>query len=818
MTDNADDPDTQPFETAEPLRRAIGERYLTYALSTIMHRALPDARDGLKPVHRRILYAMHRLKLNSGGKFLKSAKISGDTMGDFHPHGDAAIYDAMARLAQDFNVRYPLVDGQGNFGNIDGDNPAASRYTEARMTFVAEAMLEGLDENAVDFRPNYDGRLEEPAVLPASFPHLLANGAAGIAVGMATNIPPHNIAELVDACLHLIKTPDARDDTLLNYIPGPDFPTGGVIVDDRETIAQAYRTGRGAFRLRAKWEVEDLGRGQWQIVVTEIPYQVQKSKLIEKIAEVIQTKKVPILADVRDESADDIRVVLEPRSKNVDPEVLMGMMFRNSDLETRFSLNMNVLIDGVTPKVCSLKEVLRAFLDFRREVLKRRSQHRMDRIDHRLEVLEGFLIAFLNLDRVIDIIRYDDDPKAALMYEDWSRPHQATITRATDERDYVSPLAGVDVAALELREDPEAMARGVLAESVEGPKIPRRFAGRSEGLSDVQADAILNMRLRSLRRLEELELERERDELMAERADLEDLLESAELQWARIAEELRAAKKTFGKDYEGGARRTVIEEASEIEEVPLEAMIEREPLTVVCSQMGWIRAPSGHVDLTREFKFKDGDGPRFAFHAETTDKLLVFAENGRFYTLSASNLPGGRGMGEPLRLMVDLPNEAGIVTMFTYQPGSRLIVASAEGNGFVVGADEVVAQTRAGKQVLNVGDGVAKVCKPVAGDHVAVVSQNRKLLVFPLSELPEMGRGKGVRLQKYNAARGKQGVLELDGGLSDVTTFDLARGLSWAAAGDRTRTEVDMGPWIGKRASVGKLPPHGFPRDNKFTD
>ena len=819
MTDDVDDQGHAPLETNEPLRRAIGDRYLTYALSTIMHRALPDARDGLKPVHRRILYAMHRLKLSSSGKFLKSAKISGDTMGDFHPHGDAAIYDAMARLAQDFNVRYPLVDGQGNFGNIDGDNPAASRYTEARMTFVAEAMLEGLDENAVDFRPNYDGRLEEPVVLPATFPHLLANGAAGIAVGMATNIPPHNIAELVDACLHLIKVPDARDDTLLNYVPGPDFPTGGIIVDDRETIAQAYRSGRGAFRLRAKWEVEDLGRGQWQIVVTEIPYQVQKSKLIEKIAEVIQTKKVPVLADVRDESAEDIRVVLEPRSKNVDPEVLMGLMFRNSDLETRFSLNMNVLIDGVTPKVCSLKEVLRAFLDFRREVLIRRSQHRMDRIDHRLEVLEGFIIAFLNLDRLIDIIRYDDDPKAALMYEDWSRPHQATIKRATDESDYVSPLLGVDTSALELVEDPEAVARGVLEESAEGgPKVPRRYAGRSEGLSDVQADAILNMRLRSLRRLEELELIRERDALMEERAGLEDLLEAEELQWARIADELKDAKKKFGKDYEHGARRTVIEEAGEIEDVPLEALIEREPLTVVCSQMGWIRAMSGHIDLTRDLKFKDGDGPRFAFHAETTDKILLFAENGRFYTLSAANLPGGRGMGEPLRLMVDLPNEAGIVTMFAYRPGERLIVASAEGNGFVVSTDEVVAQTRAGKQVLNVGDGVAKICKPVAGDHVAVVSQNRKLLVFPLAELPEMTRGKGVRLQKYNAARGKQGVLELDGGLSDVTTFDLARGLSWAAAGDRTRTEVDMGPWIGKRASVGKLPPHGFPRDNRFTD
>jgi topoisomerase IV subunit A len=777
MSDLIDDPNKLPLEVAEPLRRAIGDRYLTYALSTIMHRALPDARDGLKPVHRRILYAMRELKLSSSGGFRKSAKISGDVMGNYHPHGDAAIYDAMARLAQDFAVRYPLVDGQGNFGNIDGDNPAASRYTEARLTAVAEAMLEGLAENVVDFRPNYDGTLSEPVVLPATFPNLLANGSSGIAVGMATNIPPHNIAELVDACLHLIKTPDARDETLLKFVPGPDFPTGGVIVEPRETIAEAYRTGRGGFRLRARWEVEDLGRGQWQIVVTEIPYQVQKSKLIERIADLIQTRKVPILADVRDESADDIRLILEPRTRNVDPEMLMGLMFRNSDLELRFSLNMNVLIDGVTPKVCSMKEVLRAFLDFRREVLIRRSTHRMEKIDHRLEVLEGFIVAFLNLDRVIDIIRYDDEPKAALMREDWSKHH----VRATNEADYVSPPPG------------------------EGE------------LSDVQVDAILNMRLRSLRRLEEMELVRERDALMEERAGLEDLLDSEALQWARIAEQLKEAKKLFGKDYEGGARRTTFAEAGAIEDVPLEAMIEREPVTVVCSRMGWIRSMSGHVDLTRDFKFKDGDGPRFAFHAETTDKIVVFAGNGRFYTLSAANLPGGRGMGEPLRLMVDLPNEAEIIDMFVHKPGQRLIVASAEGNGFVVNSDDVVAQTRAGKQVLNVGESVAKICKPVAGDHVAVVSENRKLLVFPLDELPEMGRGKGVRLQKYNAARGKQGVLELDGGLSDLTTFELEKGLSWVAGGDRTRTEVDMSPWIGKRASVGRLPPHGFPRDNRFT-
>ena len=721
-------------------------------------------------------------------------------MGNYHPHGDAAIYDAMARLAQDFNMRYPLVDGQGNFGNIDGDNPAASRYTEARLTVVAEALLEGLNEDAVDFRDNYDGTLREPVLLPASFPNLLANGASGIAVGMATNIPPHNLAELCDACLHLIRTPDARDDTLLNYIPGPDFPTGGVLVEPPENIAQAYRTGRGAFRLRARWQIEDLGRGQWQIVVTEIPFQVQKSKLIEKIAELIQTRKVPILADIRDESADDIRMVLEPRSRNVDPEVLMGMMFRNSDLEIRFSLNMNVLIDGVVPKVCSLKEVLRAFLDHRRDVLQRRARHRLAKIDHRLEVLEGFILAFLNLDRVIDIIRYDDDPKAALMFENWSREHQATMPRATSEVDYRSPLAGVDPSALEALADPEA------APEAGGERAaPRRFPDRE--LSDVQAEAILNMRLRSLRRLEELELRRELDALMEERAGLEDLLEDEGLQWARISDQLKETRKQFGRDWPGGARRTTLSEAAEAEEVPLEAMIDREPITVVCSQMGWIRALSGHVDLNRELKFKDGDGPRFIFHAETTDRLLVFGTNGRFYTLQASTLPGGRGMGEPLRLMVDLPNESGIVDLFIHRPGRKLLVASSAGDGFIVPEDEVVAQTRAGKQVLNVkGEVRARVCHPVSGDSVAVVGENRKVLVFGLDELPEMGRGKGVRLQKYK-----------DGGLSDATTFSRAEGLSWHDPAGRTRTETDLAEWTGKRASAGRMAPRGFPRDNRFT-
>ena len=766
MTNTPDDPNTQPMTTSEPLRRAIGERYLTYALSTIMHRALPDARDGLKPVHRRILYAMRELKLSPTGGFRKSAKISGDVMGNYHPHGDMAIYDAMARLAQDFNVRYPLVDGQGNFGNIDGDNPAASRYTEARLTAIAEKLMEGLAENAVDYRPNYDGTLEEPVVMPAAFPHLLANGSSGIAVGMATNIPPHNLHELIDACQAMIKDPAIADDALVAFVPGPDFPTGGVIVEPRANIIDAYRTGRGSFRLRARWEVEDLGRGQWQIVVTEIPYQVPKSRLIEKLAELIQTKKIPIFGDVRDESADDVRLILEPKTRTVDPEMLMGMLFKNSDLEVRFSLNMNTLIDGRTPKVCSLKEVLRAFLDHRRNVLLRRSQHRMDKIDHRLEVLEGFITAFLNLDRVIDIIRYDADPKRALMSEDWGKKH----IRATSEKDYISP----------------PVAEGELTE--------------------VQTEAILNMRLRSLRKLEEMELVAERDALMQERADLEDLLADPRLQWKRISADLKDVQKTFGHSWAKGTRRTTFAEAGVVEEVPYEAMIEREPITVICSKMGWIRAMKGHAALDTEAKFKDGDEGRFLFHAETTDRIILVGSNGRFYTLLGANLPGGRGMGEPVRLMVDLPNEAEIVDLMIHQPGKKLLVASSDGDGFICPSDEVVAQTRAGKQVLSLrGAAKTAVCKAAEGDHIAVVGENRKVLVFALDELPEMAKGKGVRLQKYK-----------DGGLSDATTFTLAEGLSWKDPAGRTRTETDLEEWLAKRATAGRMAPRGFPRDNKF--
>jgi len=766
---DTDPPDPESADTpplSEPIRRALGSRYLQYALSTIMHRALPDARDGLKPVHRRILYAMRELRLASTGGFRKSAKISGDVMGNYHPHGDAAIYDAMARLAQDFNLRYPLVDGQGNFGNIDGDNPAAARYTEARLTAAAEALLDGLDEDAVDFRPNYDGTLTEPVVLPGAFPNLLANGASGIAVGMATNIPPHNLDELCEAARALITDPDLPDERLMSLVPGPDFPTGGVIVEPPESLAESYRTGRGSIRLRAAWEVEQLPRGSWQIVVTEIPFQVAKSKLIEKLAEVIQTKKVPALADVRDESADDIRIVLEPRARTVDPEVLMGHLFRTTDLETRFGLNMNVLIDGRTPRVVGLREALRAFLDHRREVLLRRARHRLARIDHRLEVLEGYIVAFLNLDRVIDIIRYDQAPRDALMRETWGR----SFPRATSEKDYVPPPAG------------------------EGE------------LTELQAESILNMRLRALRRLEEMALRAERDELLRERAELEDMLASPRLQWARIGSELQAVQAKFGKATDLGRRRSRFAAAGDAPEVAPESLIEREPVTVVCSRMGWIRAMKGHVALDQEFKFKDGDEGRFALHAETTDKLVLFGSNGRFYTLAAHTLPGGRGMGEPVRLMVDLPNEVQIVDLFVHRPGVRLIVASSAGDGFIVPADEVLAQTRAGKQVLNLAEGAqALVCRPVAGDHVATVGQNRKLLVFALAELPEMTRGKGVRLQKYK-----------DGGLSDLTTLTLAQGLKWADPAGRTRHEADLTPWLGKRAGAGAMAPRGFPRDNRF--
>ncbi len=731
-----------------PLAEALGERYLAYALSTIVSRSLPDVRDGLKPVHRRLLFAMRQLKLDPRSGFKKCARVVGDVIGKYHPHGDAAVYDALVRLAQEFAVRYPLVEGQGNFGNIDGDNAAAMRYTEARLTQVAWALMEGLDEDAVDLLPTYDGSEAEPAVMPAAFPNLLANGAAGIAVGMATSIPPHNAAELCDALLHLIELREAETpvcvDDLLRFVPGPDFPTGGVLAESREAVAEAYRTGRGSFRVRARWSVEKLSHGLYQIVVSEIPYQVQKSKLIEKIAELLEAKRLPLLADVRDESTEEVRLVLEPRARTVDPETLMEQLFRQTDLESRFGLNMNVLDAESVPRVMNLKEVLEAFLAHRLEVLERRSRHRLAKIERRLEVLEGYLVAYLNLDEVIRIIREEDEPKAELM---------------------------------------------------------ARF-----DLSETQAEAILDMRLRALRRLEETQIRKEHKALGRERKDIRALLANESLRWARIAEEVASVRERFGPDTDLGRRRTEIGEAPTAQVVPIEAFIEREDITVVLSEKGWIRAVRGHAAQPEDFKFKDGDGLRFVLRASTTDRLLLFGSNGRFYTLSGDKLPRGRGHGEPVRLMIDLPNDAQVAAMRVHDPDGRLLVASSAGRGFVVEEKQVVAQTRAGKQALNLGSGEeACFCRRADGDAVAVVGRNRRLLVFRLDEVPTMTRGRGVILQRYR-----------DGGPSDIKVFRLDDGLSWAS-GERTRTETDLRPWLGRRGGAGRMPPSGFPRANKFT-
>ncbi|MFY8096090.1 MAG: DNA topoisomerase IV subunit A [Niveispirillum sp.] len=742
------------------LAEALGERYLSYALSTIVSRSLPDVRDGLKPVHRRILFAMSQLKLDPNTMPKKSARVVGDVIGKFHPHGDQSVYDALVRLAQDFASRYPLVEGQGNFGNIDGDNAAAMRYTEAKLTEVAKALMQGLDEDATDFRPTYDGDGQEPVVLPAAFPNLLANGSAGIAVGMATSIPPHNVGEICGALnliieRELLPAPEKRRpvtvDELVSWVRGPDFPTGGMLVEPRANIIEAYRTGRGAFRLRARWTKEALGQGTWQVVVTEIPYQVQKSRLVEKIAELLAERKLPLLDDVRDESAEDIRLILIPKSRNVDPAVLMEQLFRNTDLEIRFSLNMNVLDGGTIPRVMNLHEVLHAFLAHRQDVLIRRSRYRLGEIEHRLEVLGGYLIAYLNLDEVIRIIREEDEPKKDLM--------------------------------------------------------------RTFSLTDVQAEAILNMRLRSLRRLEEFEIQKEHDALSAEKAKLTDLLADEGKRWKSIRTEVQQMDKKFGRSTALGERRTEVGEAPADIVVPVEAMIEREPLTVFLSEKGWIRAVSRHLTHAEvaDAKYKDGDQERFVLRVQTTDKLLVFASNGKFYTLGADKLPRGRGFGEPVRLMADF-GDAEIVALFPHVPGQKLIVASSDGRGFQVEADEVVAQTRAGKQVLNPSDGgVASLVIPVEGDAVAVIGNNRKLLVFKLEELPLMARGKGVALQKYK-----------DASLADVKSFNLADGLSWKLGGAegriRTVAMPDLTGWIAFRGTQGKMPPTGFPRNNKFTD
>lgn len=762
MTDFRD-----PFDAIKdhPFDEALSQRYLVYALSTITARSLPDLRDGLKPVHRRLLWAMRLLRMEPGGAsadvlsanparnttaYKKCARVVGDVIGKYHPHGDASVYDAMVRLAQDFSLRTPLVDGQGNFGNIDGDNAAAMRYTEARLTQAAADLMAGLDEGTVEFRPTYNGEDEEPEVFPGLFPNLLANGASGIAVGMATSIPPHNVAELIDAANLLIDDPDADHAALMAIVRGPDFPTGGVLVDSPSIIAEAYATGRGAFRTRARWHKEDGGRGSWVAVVTEIPYQVQKSKLIEQIANLINDKKLPILADVRDESDAEIRIVIEPRARTVDEQLLMDSLFRLTDLENRFPLNLNVLDATHTPRVLGLKPLLIEWLRHQIDVLVRRARHRLDKIAARVELLDGYIIAYLNLDRVIEIIRTEDEPKEVMMAE---------------------------------------------------------FA-----LTDRQAEAILNMRLRSLRRLEELELRREHDALLKERDELEKLVESPARQRTRLKKDLAALRKRYGPDTDLGRRRTLVEEAAPAREIPLEAMIEREPITVILSERGWIRAMSGHRDLAAAdtLKFKEGDGPQFAFHAYTTDKLLLATSTGRVFTLASDKLPGGRGFGDPVRSLVDMDNEGAIVSLMPARAGGELLLASSDGRGFLAATADIMAETRKGKQVVNVRAGARlAVVHPVApeADSIAVIGENRKLLVFAISEVPRMARGQGVQLQRYR-----------DGGLSDAVAFRLSDGLSWTMGGDsgRTRTEADMTPWKVARGAAGRMPPNGFPRDNRF--
>jgi len=738
----------EPSDVQEiALREALEERYLAYALSTIMNRALPDARDGLKPVHRRLLFAMRQLRLDPGGGFKKSARVVGDVIGKFHPHGDQSVYDALVRLAQDFAQRYPLVDGQGNFGNIDGDNPAAMRYTEARLTEVARLLLDGIDEDAVDFRPTYDGSESEPIVLPGAFPNLLANGSQGIAVGMATSIPPHNAAELCDAALHLIDKPEAKSKALLKWVKGPDFPTGGIIVDSKESIAEAYLTGRGSFRTRARWVQEEGARGTWVIVITEIPWLVQKSRLVEKIAELLNDKKLPLVGDVRDESAEDIRLVIEPKSRAVDPELLMESLFRLTELESRISLNLNVLVKGRIPKVLGLAECLREWLDHLRDVLLRRSNYRKEQIEHRLEVLGGYLIAYLNIDKVIKIIRTEDEPKPALI--------------------------------------------------------------KAFKLTEIQADAILNMRLRNLRKLEEFEIRTEDKNLRAELKGIKALLGSETEQWSKVGEQVRKVRDIFGPKTPLGKRRTTFADAPEHDLAAIEeAFVEREPVTVVVSDKGWVRTLKGHVADLSGLTFKTDDQLGSAFFAETTSKLLLFATNGRFYSLEVSKLPGGRGHGEPIRMFIDMEQDASIVSLFVNKGGRKFLVASHEGQGFVVNEDDCVGNTRKGKQVLNVEmPNEARALTTVAGDTVAVIGDNRKMVLFPIDQVPEMARGRGVRLQKYK-----------DGGLSDIATFDAKDGLTWKDSAGRefSATIKELADWRGNRADAGRLPPKGFPKSNKF--
>ncbi len=728
----------------EHIDDALSSRYLAYALSTITQRALPDVRDGLKPVHRRILYAMRQLKLNPENAHKKCARIVGDVMGQYHPHGDASIYDALVKLSQSFSARYPLVDGQGNFGNIDGDSPAAMRYTEAKMTAAGAVLLEGLEEDAVNFIATYNEEDEEPVVLPAGFPNLLANGSTGIAVGMATSIPPHNAAEICSAALHLIKTPKARIATLMDYIKGPDLPTGGIIVESRDSMLEAYATGKGGFKVRSRWHKEDLGRGMYQIIITEIPYQVQKSRLIEKLAEVIETKKAPWLEDVRDESAEDIRIVLEPKSKNIDPELLMESLFKITDLESRTSLNMNVLDATRTPRVMNLREVIQAFLDHRREVLQRRSRQRLGKIEDRMEVLDGYRIAFLNLDEVIRIIRFEDEPKAELI--------------------------------------------------------------KAFKLTERQAEAILNMRLRALNKLQEIEIKTEFDKLAFEKSGLESLLGSVKKQWDKVADQIKAVRETYGLKTELGARRTTFADQPEMDIDFAQAFIQKEPVTVVLSEKGWIRAMKGHVSDASSIKFKEGDEAAFIVPCQTTDKVILFASNGKFYTIGADKLPGGRGNGEPIRLMIDLENDHMPIGMFLHNPERELLIASSDGYGFRVKEADIIASTKGGRKTLNVkGDAEAVRCVEIRGEKIAAIGENRKILVFDISDLPQMGRGKGVRLQKYK-----------DGGLADITTFTALEGLSFVDSAGRSNSVSEWAIHEGKRAGAGRMAPRGFSRLGLF--
>ncbi len=725
------------------LAEELSTRYLSYAMSTIVSRSLPDVRDGLKPVHRRLLFAMRQLHLDPKSGYKKCARVVGDVIGKYHPHGDSAVYGAMVRLAQDFSVRYPLVDGQGNFGNIDGDGAAAMRYTEARLTEFAMALMEGLNENAVDFRETYDGEEDEPVVMPSMVPNLLCNGSAGIAVGMATNIPPHNLSEVCDALLYLIDNPDCEIEPLVRRLKGPDFPTGGVVIDKFESILNTYKDGRGVFRIRAKWEKEDLGHGQYQIVVKEIPYQVVKSKLIEKIAELLFNKKIPLLADVRDESSHDVRIVLEPKNRTVDANLLMEHLFKQTELESRFNMNMNVLDSEGVPHVLDIKQVLKEFLNHRHIVLQRRAQYRLDKINARLEILSGYLIAYLNLDEIIRIIREEDEPKAVMMKE---------------------------------------------------------FK-----LTDNQAEAILNMKLRSLRKLEETEIKQEFDDLSSEKGELEALLGDEAKRWEALGNEIKLVKDKFGKKTALGRRRTEFAEAPADIEMPLEVLIEKEPITIILSQKGWIRCLKGHVDLNEDFKFKDDDALQTAIHAQTTDKIIIFDTAGKFYTFPANDIPSGRGFGQPLRLMIDLGIADSVCTLFAFEAGAKYVIASNTGRGFIVDENHIIAQTRNGRKIMNLAEGeVAAFCRKVTGDTIATIGENRKLLVFKIEEIPSMARGRGVTLQKYK-----------EGNMSDMQIFNEADGFTYNRAGG-TKTETELLTWFGHRAQIGKLAPFGFPKSNKF--